>query len=55
MFPMIGRVEEWQKAREILDEVLAENPHNKLQVGMMIEVPSSAIMAEKFAPFGGLF
>ena len=55
MFPMIGRVEEWQKAREILDEVLAENPHNKLQVGMMIEVPSSAIMAEKFAPLVDFF
>lgn len=55
MFPMIGRVPEWLKVREILQEVLAENPHNKLQVGMMIEVPSSAIIAEKFAPHVDFF
>lgn len=55
MFPMIARLEEWHKARAILDDVLKDNPHDKLQVGMMIEVPSSAIMAEKFAPFVDFF
>ncbi|ELA09708.1 mulitfunctional PTS system fructose-like transporter subunit IIA/phosphocarrier protein HPr/phosphoenolpyruvate-protein phosphotransferase [Moraxella macacae 0408225] len=55
MFPMIARLEEWQKACTILDDVLANNPHDKLQVGMMIEVPSAAIMAEKFAPYVDFF
>lgn len=55
MFPMIGRVEEWLKVKEMLNHILAENPHNKLQVGMMIEVPSSAILAEKFAPHVDFF
>lgn len=55
MFPMIGRVEEWLKVKEILNHILAENPHHKLQVGMMIEVPSSAILVEKFAPHVDFF
>lgn len=55
MFPMIGRVEEWLKVKEMLNHILADNPYNKLQVGMMIEVPSSAIMAEKFAPYVDFF
>lgn len=55
MFPMIGRVEEWLKVKEILNHILAEKPHHKLQVGMMIEVPSSAILAEKFAPHVDFF
>ncbi len=55
MFPMIARVEEWHKARALLDEVLISHPHECLQVGMMIEVPSSAILAEKFAPFVDFF
>lgn len=55
MFPMIGRLEEWHKAHALLDEVLADYPHPNVQVGMMIEVPSAAIMAEKFAPFVDFF
>lgn len=49
MFPMIGRLEEWRAARAILDEVLAEHPHDNLQVGIMLEVPSAAVMAPIFA------
>lgn len=49
MFPMIGRLEEWRSARAILDEVLAVYPHPNLQVGMMIEVPSAVVLADKFA------
>lgn len=49
MFPMVGKLEEWQEAKAILDEVLKEYPHNNLQVGIMVEVPSVAIMAEQFA------
>lgn len=49
MFPMIGRVEEYRAARAILDEILAEYPHDNLQVGIMLEVPSAAVMAPIFA------
>lgn len=49
MFPMIGRIEEWRAAKAILDDVLQQHPHDKLQAGIMIEVPSAAIMAEDFA------
>lgn len=49
MFPMVGRLEEWTAAKAILDEVRAEYPHDRLQVGIMIEVPSAAIMANAFA------
>ena len=49
MFPMIGRIEEWRAAKAILDDVLQEYPHDNLQAGIMMEVPSAAIMAEDFA------
>ncbi|MDO4896939.1 MAG: phosphoenolpyruvate--protein phosphotransferase [Moraxella sp.] len=49
MFPMVGRLEEWRSAKAILDDVLTQHPHDKLQVGIMVEVPSVAIMAEHFA------
>ncbi|WP_111854111.1 phosphoenolpyruvate--protein phosphotransferase [Acinetobacter oleivorans] len=45
MFPMIGRVEEWRAAKAILDEVKAAHPCADLQVGIMIEVPSAALLA----------
>lgn len=45
MFPMIGRVEEWRAAKAILDEVKMTYPCADLQVGIMIEVPSAALLA----------
>lgn len=45
MFPMIGRVEEWRAAKAILDEVKAAYTCANLQVGIMIEVPSAALLA----------
>ncbi|MFV5363550.1 phosphoenolpyruvate--protein phosphotransferase [Acinetobacter oleivorans] len=45
MFPMIGRVEEWRAAKAILDEVKVVHPCADLQVGIMIEVPSAALLA----------
>lgn len=49
MFPMIGRVEEWRAAKAILDEVKAAHPCANLQVGIMIEVPSAALLAPVLA------
>ncbi|MGK7248198.1 phosphoenolpyruvate--protein phosphotransferase [Acinetobacter oleivorans] len=45
MFPMVGRVEEWRAAKAILDEVKTVHPYANLQVGIMIEVPSAALLA----------
>lgn len=45
MFPMIGRVEEWRAAKAILDEVRIQHPCDNLQVGIMIEIPSAALLA----------
>ena len=45
MFPMIGRVEEWRAAKAILDEVKTVHPCDNLEVGIMIEVPSAALLA----------
>ena len=49
MFPMVGRIEEWHAAKAILDDVLKDYPHNNLQVGIMIEVPSAVLIASAFA------
>jgi len=56
MFPMISSYEELTTAKEILyqtaDELEAEGlAHNRdLSVGMMMEVPSAAVMADIMAP-----
>ena len=55
MFPMISKIEELKLAKEILEECkkeleLKNIPYNKeIKVGMMVEIPAVAIMAEKFA------
>lgn len=55
MFPMIATIEEFRQARRILDEekqklvqegvAVADN----IEVGMMLEIPSTAVMADVFA------
>lgn len=45
MFPMIGRVEEWRAAKAIFDEIFAEYPRENIEVGIMIEVPSAALLS----------
>lgn len=55
MFPMISTIEELRKAKGIVEECKKElysknmqyNPN--IKVGMMIEIPAAAIMAEAFA------
>ncbi len=51
MFPMIATLEELREAKAILaEEVTAlAIDATKIQVGVMIEVPSAAVMAEQFA------
>ena len=49
MFPMIGRLEDWRAAKAILDEIVQAHPCPDLQVGIMVEVPSIAILAPTLA------
>lgn len=49
MFPMIGGVEEWRAARAIAQRVAADMRVKDLQLGIMIEVPSAALLAPVLA------
>jgi phosphoenolpyruvate-protein phosphotransferase len=61
MLPMVSQVEEVVQARKILDQVLQDVKADvpgysvKLQYGMMVEVPSAALMIEHFAPHVDFF
>ncbi len=62
MFPLISTVKEFRQAkrtalREVMDELHDEQiPFNaQLKVGMMVEVPSAAIMLDKFAEDADFF
>jgi phosphotransferase system enzyme I (PtsI) len=54
MFPMISGVDEFLKAKEILDEVMQEMDaekmayNKKIQVGIMVEIPSVVYVMDKF-------
>ncbi|MEI8029940.1 MAG: phosphoenolpyruvate--protein phosphotransferase [Comamonadaceae bacterium] len=49
MFPMIATLEELREAKAILAEEAAATGHLDVKVGIMIEVPSAALLAEQFA------
>lgn len=49
MFPMVGQVEEWREARRMVERLRQEIPVADLQVGIMIEVPSAALLAPVLA------
>ena len=51
MFPMVATLDEFRRARAVLDDVRAGLPTPvELEVGVMIEVPAAALAAEQFAP-----
>ncbi|MDX1474224.1 MAG: phosphoenolpyruvate--protein phosphotransferase [Reinekea sp.] len=49
MFPMISDIAEWRAIKAIYNDVAQEFPGITLELGMMIEVPSAALMADVFA------
>ena len=49
MFPMIGRMSEWRKARDIAESVRSQLNAPRLPLGIMIEVPSAVMVAEHLA------
>lgn len=49
MFPMIATLEDWRQARDLAEQVRQELNAPKVPLGIMIEVPSAAILADQFA------
>ena len=49
MFPMITSVHEFRRARKIVEEIRRELDAPEVDVGIMVEVPSSALMADMLA------
>ncbi|MCO8166676.1 phosphoenolpyruvate--protein phosphotransferase [Pseudomonas sp. 21LCFQ02] len=49
MFPMVGSVEEWRQSRDMVERLRREIPVSDLQVGIMVEVPSAALLAPVLA------
>ncbi|WP_028944665.1 phosphoenolpyruvate--protein phosphotransferase [Pseudomonas vranovensis] len=49
MFPMVGQLEEWQQARAMVERLREDISVSDLQLGIMIEVPSAALLAPVLA------
>lgn len=49
MFPMVATLTEWRMARTMFDEERARLGAAAIPVGIMIEIPAAAVMAEQFA------
>jgi phosphocarrier protein FPr len=53
LFPMISTLDELQRARRMLADAITRTGHGPpagLQVGIMVEVPATALKAAAFAP-----
>jgi phosphoenolpyruvate-protein kinase (PTS system EI component) len=61
MFPMVATVGEVRRARELLDEarvsltVEGASVPERIEVGIMVEVPAAALMVEAFVPYVDFF
>ncbi len=49
MFPMISTLEDWWQARDMAEQVRMDLNAPRVPLGIMIEVPSAAILADQFA------
>jgi phosphocarrier protein FPr len=49
MFPMVANLAEWNAARQLVEEVRAESNAPSNQLGIMIEIPAAALLADIFA------
>ncbi len=50
MFPMVSDIAELRQARALIEEIRSELGTPPVQIGIMVEVPSAALMADVFAP-----
>ncbi|MGH3822941.1 MAG: phosphoenolpyruvate--protein phosphotransferase [Pseudonocardiaceae bacterium] len=58
MFPMISTLEEFRRARSVLDDAIKRDGRGRpasLYIGIMVEVPATALKALTFAPFVDFF
>jgi multiphosphoryl transfer protein len=61
MFPMVAEADELRRALEVLDEARAElvargaPVPGRIDAGVMLEVPSAALLAEQLAPLSSFF
>ena len=61
MFPMIATIEEFKEAREVYDEERAKlisegiSVGEDVEVGMMVEIPAAAVLADQFAKISDFF
>ena len=49
MFPMVATLTEWRAAKAIFDEECAKLGGDSIPVGIMVEIPAAAMMAEQFS------
>jgi phosphoenolpyruvate-protein phosphotransferase len=49
MFPMVATLTEWRAAKAMFDEERAKLGVDPIPVGIMVEIPAAAMMAEQFA------
>ncbi|HLF75186.1 MAG TPA: phosphoenolpyruvate--protein phosphotransferase, partial [Anaerolineales bacterium] len=50
MFPMVSDIDELRQARALIEDLSRELNAPPVQIGIMVEVPSAALMADVFAP-----
>ncbi len=55
MFPMISTLAEWRTARQLVEEERAKLGVPRIQVGIMVETSSAALMADRFAEDADFF
>ena len=61
MFPMIATVKEFRDAKAIFEDVKAEliaegvAVSDSIQVGMMVEIPAAAVLADEFSKYADFF
>jgi multiphosphoryl transfer protein len=49
MFPMIAMLDEWRRARELVEQERASLGAPSIPIGIMVETPAAAVMADQFA------
>jgi phosphoenolpyruvate-protein kinase (PTS system EI component) len=55
MFPMIATLPEWRAARALFEEERARLDVPPIPVGIMVEIPAAALMADQFAAEADFF
>jgi phosphocarrier protein FPr len=49
MFPMVAHLDEWRAARQMVERIRNELKGPAVELGIMVEVPAAALLADSFA------